>query len=345
MKILLLFSLLVFNFAAYAQTATVLDILETVAVAPPKFENYLAKKGFVFIGSTNLNDTVAKEYIYKGTAKEKPVDSIKRGTTFFSSKEDFCFTYHTYSAAEYKKIINQLTGQGFFCNRQKDSLTAASLLFQHADVTVNVSSEAVDSLTEYNFLVRKQPLPKPKEILFAEDLAIFNSHEYLRYYFGDKNVKKDIYYLSENQVAKCSVLFANSNRQVVFLWSDEADNCGLEKMYFGGQLQSASSMQYDKIVEENLWQLKSGIHAGMSLYALRILNDAAFNFYGGNSPSTGTVLAENTGKIDFKKTGIILGCMNCTDADFFKKAVINSDDAMAEQRILFVQTIILNPAK
>jgi hypothetical protein len=106
-----------------------------------------------------------------------------------------------------------------------------------------------------------------------------------------------------------------------------------------------STLQYDKNVAENIWRLKSGIRAGMSLYSLRILNDAAFNFNGGNSSNTGLVSTDSTGKVDFKTQGIVLGCMNCNDPRFLKQAVLNSDDAIAEERILFVHTIILDPAR
>jgi hypothetical protein len=76
-----------------------------------------------------------------------------------------------------------------------------------------------------------------------------------------------------------------------------------------------------------------------------MLNDAAFNFNGGSSKNSGMVSTDSTGKINFKKESVILGCMNCTDPAFYKKAVINSDDAIQEERILFVHTIILDPAR
>ena len=188
-------------------------------------------------------------------------------------------------------------------------------------------------------------MPRPKEISFAEDLSAFTSHEYLRYYFGEQNVKKDIYYLSDKKVAKCSVLFPNTNRQVVFLWADEANNCSLSKIYIGGQLMAEINLKYENNIPENIWRLKSGVCQGMSLYQLRKLNDAAFNFNGGNSSNTGMVATDSTGKLDFKRESIILGCMNCSDPAFYKKAVINSDDAIEEERILFVHTIILDPSK
>ena len=322
---------------------SVSTLLEASSVSKQKFDGYISKKGFASIGASYQTDTIARMYTYTGSRQKKTSDSIKREFIRFSTKESFYFTYSTTSAGEYQKIKSELKKEGFFCNQEKDSVNATSFFYQSKDVTVTISFNSIDSLTEYSFLVKKTILPKPKEIVYAEDLSVFNSHELLRYYFGDKNVKKDIYYLSEREIGKCSILFPNSNRQVVFLWADEVNNCDLLNIFIGGQLLTESSLQYDKNIAENIWQLKSGIHAGMSLYSLRMLNDAAFNFYGGHSANTGLVLKDSTGKINFKKENIILGCLNCNDSKFFRQSVLNSDDAIRDERILFVHTIILNP--
>jgi len=344
---LLLFYLLLLGYTSEGQVLSALNVSEVSYIPRQKFDGYISKKGFAFIGTSYKADTIARDFDFKGVGKNKAADSIPvlRTLTSFSTKEDFSFTYRTTSSTEYQKIKTDIKKEGFFCYQEKDSLSMASLLFQHNDVTVNISSKAIDTLTEYSFLVRKQELPKPKEIVYAEDLSSFTSHEYLKFYFGEKNVQKDIYYLSEKQIGKCSVLFPNTNRQVVFLWADEKNNCNLAKIYIGGQLMAESSLEYDKNIPENLWRLKSGIRPGMSLYQLRMLNDAAFNFNGGNSKNSGMVSADSTGKINFKKECIILGCMNCTDPAFYKKSVINSDEAIQDERILFIHTIILEPTR
>lgn len=346
-RLLLFFYLLILGYAAAGQVVTALDVAEVSYIPKQKFDSYIAKKGFAFVGTSYKTDTIARDFDFKGAGKAKVPDSIPvlRTLTSFSTKEDFSFIYRTTSLTEYQKIKADIKKEGFFCNQEKDSLTVSSLLFQHNDVTVNISSKSIDTLTEYSFFIRKQELPRPKEIVYAEDLSSFTSHEYLRFYFGEKNVQKDIYYLSERQVGKCSVLFPNTNRQVVFLWSDEKNNCNLAKIYIGGQLMAESSLEYDRNIPENVWRLKSGIRPGMSLYQLRMLNDAAFNFNGGKSNNSGMVATDSTGKLDFKKENIILGCMNCTDPAFYKKTVINSDEAIQDERILFVQTIILDPAR
>jgi hypothetical protein len=342
-----LFIALAYN--SYGQIHAVLNLVEATTVPKQKIESYVSKKGFVYLGSSYQADTIAKDYNFKGYGKNKIKDSAERaalrGITVFNTKEDFCFTYRTTSVNEFAKIKSDIKEEGFFSYEESDPLVPFPSLYQSKDLTIIISSKLIDSVTEYSFLVRKQILPKPKEIVFAEDLFSFGSHEYLSYYFGDKNVKKDIYYLSEKKIGKCSILFPNTNRQIVFLWGDEVNNCKLIRMYIGGQLMAESSIGYDQNIAENVWQLKSGIVPGMSLYQLRKLNDAAFDFHGGNSANTGLVFTENTGKVDFKNENILLGCINCNDAAFYKKAVVNSDDAIQEERILFVHTIIVDPVK
>jgi hypothetical protein len=329
----------------HSQVITAAHLIETAKVPRQKFEGYIVKQNFVFVGNDFKGDTIIREYVYRLTAKAAKKDSVNKSLSFFSTKEDICYSVTVNSADEGKRIIKEFKKEGFFCNSVNDTASAEPMLYQHNDYSVLVNTKPVDTFIAYTFLVRKQEMPKPKDIKFAEDLFIFNSHEYLRFYFGDENVKKDVYYLTEDKKRKCTIIFPNTSRQAVFLWSDEMNNCSINKIYIGGQLRTGGAVDYDRNVAENLWQLKSGIHPGMSLYTLRVLNDAAFNFYGGNNLNTGMIFTDSTGKINFKKENVILGCMNCTDNHFKKQTVINSDEALSEERILFVHTIILEPGK
>jgi hypothetical protein len=165
----------------------------------------------------------------------------------------------------------------------------------------------------------------------------------LIYYFGEDNVKKDIYYFSGNEIANCSVLFINTNRQVIFIWVDEFNKRTISNLLFGGQQKLKSQIDYDRYVAENNWELKSGVHAGMSIYELRKINENNFNFYGGNAINSGLILGEINGKIDFKRESIILGCMNCKDDTYRSTTVMTADDAIADGRILFVLSVVLYP--
>ncbi len=344
-KRVLTYLLLCLFLPASSQVFTASRLLEALKIQKSKFESFIAKQSFQFIGHDYKGDTIVREYNYRPSAKALKKDSIKKELTFLSTKEDYSYAFHTYSADDGRRLVKEFKKEGFLCNNEADTAIAHNLLYQHNDITVAVTKNIVDSIWKYSFLLRKQKLPKAKEIIYAEDLFVFNSHEYLRSYFGDENVRKDVYYLADGKVGKCSVLFANTNRQVVFLWVDDVNNRQLSRLYIGGQLRTGSAIDYERNIAENIWQLKNGVHAGMSLYTLRVLNDAAFNFYGGASNNTGMIFTESNGKLNFKKANIILGCMNCTDAKFASQPVINSDDAIGEERILFVHTIIVEPDK
>lgn len=339
--ILLFVFFTVISILVNAQVFTASRLMDIAAVPKPKFESYISKQNFVGLGNDYKGDTIVRDYKYRSYIKGGKRDSIERSLTYFATKDDFSFVFVTMSAEEGQRILREFKKEGFFCNNEKDSLTLSGLLYQHNDFTVQLFKKPADTLTEYSFLLKKQPLPKPKEIKFAEDLTAFNSHEYLRFYFGEENVKNDIYYLSDTKIGKCTVLFPNTGRQAVFLWKDEVNNNLLSKIYIGGQLRTGSAVDYAQNIAENLWQLKSGVHPGMSLYTLRLLNDAAFNFYGGNNAKAGLVLTDSTGKLNFKRENVILGCMNCNDNSFSRKTIINSDEALEAERILFVHTIII----
>jgi hypothetical protein len=218
-----------------------------------------------------------------------------------------------------------------------------SVMYQHNEYTATAYATTEDSLILYSILYTRKDFPEPKEIYYGEDLLQFSSHEYLIYYFGEDNVKKDIYYFSGNEIANCSVLFINTNRQVIFIWVDEFNKRTISNLLFGGQQKLKSQIDYDRYVAENNWELKSGVHAGMSIYELRKINENNFNFYGGNAINSGLILGEINGKIDFKRESIILGCMNCKDDTYRSTAVMTADDAIADGRILFVLSVVLYP--
>ncbi len=342
-KLLFFYFFIFISFSCSAQAFAPINILDAIKITSKKIDSYFLQNGFSFSGYTTNTDSIIKDYSFKRSAKLKHNDSLERSISLYNQKENFCLSYRTTSSKEFNQIVSSLIKEGFFCATQVDTSYTLPRLFQFSDVIIKIWAKPIDSLIEYTFQIKRYNLPKPTEIEFAEDLLSFNSQESLRYYFGEKNVKKDFYYLSENKLGKCSVLFANTNRQVVFLWSDEINNCEIEKLFIGGQLMVKSAIDNRQNVAENLWRLKSGIRPGMSLYQLRQLNDAAFNFNGGKSVNTGMIFNDSTGKINFKKENIILGCVNCNDPAFLSKSVINSDEAIRDERIFFVHTIILNP--
>lgn len=328
-----------------AQVLSFDNLLTTAALPQPKFDVYIFKKGFLQTGKSQHADTLVNQYTCRKviTKKGKPVDTIMRLLSRAVCKDFFSVKYITTSPAECAALKEKMKAAKFYCNEEADSLTAPSLLYQNYDVTISTSTAMVDSITTYTFLFYQKIFPKPADIFYADDLLTFTSHEYLVYFFGENNVKKDIYFLSGNEMAKCSVLFSNTQRQVVFIWQDEVNRSGIANLLFGGQQRLKSTMENNNFIGESNWLFKSGIRAGMTLYELRNLNGNDFKFYGGNSVNSGSIIPDNGGKLDFKKEDIILGCINCKDGKFSSTSILNADDALADGRIVFVLSVILNP--
>lgn len=322
-------------------------LLNMLSLSVSKLESQLSGKRYYASGTELFGDTTVKAYLYRPVirnSKKKLTDSVGRKFLRSVLKETFTLTYQTTSAEEYTGIIATLKKEGFYCEYEKDStVKSASYFYQHEDYTADASIKNIDGTAWYSITFFKKTLPVTRDLYFAEDLLEFTSHEYLVYYFGAKNVKKDVYYFAKNDIANCSVLFINTNRQVIFVWRDGLNRRKIDNLLFGGQHKLKSQQDYDKFIAENSWMLKSGLHAGMTLFELRTLNGTNFSFCGGDAPNPGLVSAESTGKVDFKNADIILGCINCADDKFLDAKTLYADKAMDDGRVLFVLTIALYP--
>jgi hypothetical protein len=332
--------------SSYAQVLSLEQLLSMATLLPAKSDAYILKKGFFQQEQVHNGDCTT--YLYGFTKppakKGRPVDSTERLLCKRIFKDGFSIHWQTNSAKEYAAIVQQMEAKGFYCNQQEDSSNASLLLYQHGDITISTAKRMKDSLPTFSFAIYQKSFPLPQDIYYADDLAAFTSHEYLVYFFGEPNVKRDIYYLSGNEMVKCSVLFSNTARQVVFIWADETNRTGISNLLFGGQQRLQSAIGSSHFVGESSWMLKSGVHAGMSLYELRVLNGNDFKFYAGNSANAGAIVPDNSGKLDFKKEDIVLGCMNCNDEKFGSATMLNADEAIADGRIVFVLSVILTPS-
>ncbi|MES2849471.1 MAG: hypothetical protein V4685_10480 [Bacteroidota bacterium] len=326
----------------YGQLPDAQKLIDIFSIPAAKFDDWAAKKKFYFTFNTKNEDTLIRHYDFKSVVKKgKLVDSIERSIQCKENEKDFNLVYQTASEPEFSALIQQLKAMGFYCNMEGEA-AKDRLLYQHKDFIAKTYTEIKDSTTFYSLQFHEQDFPDPAEIMYADDLLCFTSHEYLVHYFGEENVKKDYYFFSGNELANCSVLFVNTSRQVVFIWRDEVNRRGIDDILFGGQQKLKSAMSGGKYVAESDWRFKSGVHPGMTLYELRILNGDDIKFYGGNSLKSGTVITGNKGKLDFYKEEIILGCVNCTDNNFAKAEVMNADEALADGKILFVLSVVLN---
>jgi hypothetical protein len=348
-KIIALWVITVYAGLANGQQLEASKLLDLLSYTQPKLESYLLTRRFINAGTQPAGDTLVKTYEYRPQAKarKKQGEGVERNLVKKTLKETFTLTYQTTVAAEYQSILAALKKQGFTCEYEKDSsFTPTAYLYQHEAYSAEVFISKDDNNNSwYQFTFFKKTLPVDKELYFAEDLLEFTSHEYLVYYFGAKNVTRDVYYFAGNDIANCSVLFINTKRQVIFVWKDAINRRKIDNLMFGGQHKLKSQQSSDNVIAENSWQLKSGVHAGMPLFELRMLNEKNIAFCGGDAANPGLIFPESSGKVDFTNADVVLGCTNCNDEKFTDARVLYADKEMQDGRVLFVLIIALYPIK
>lgn len=306
---------------------------------PKKFDNYLSKRKFSSCGKRAVSDTLISLYNQK-PGKKNP-DSIIRNIETFQAKEYFAFTYVTSSKDEYESLKRNLDEEGFYCGNCNSG--AEEVFYQRKDVSVRVNEVRTDEDTLYSFAYKQDELPTPGQIQHANDLLLFKSHEILAAFFGDKNVIKDVYYFSEREISKCSVLFPKTSRQAVFIWEDQANFCKPSYVIVGGGMRIGSSESYDGVIGENVWTLKDGIYPGMPINHLVKLNGENFRFYGSNSAYPYMVTPENTGSLSFKQNRVMLGCLNPTGSKMLNNPTVNASEVLADNLGMYVLMIMVFP--
>ena len=327
----------------YSQRFYANDFLFASSFSSKKFESYLSKRNFTPAGSRSENGTLVNIYSFKPEKKKKKDTlHITRSVELFQTKDNFSFTYITSLKDEFTESLSSLKENGFFCGNENDTVAA---LYQRKNVTVLASLiKGMEGDTLYSLFFQQKELPLPETIQIAEDLLQFYSHEYLVSVFGEKHVIKDLYYFSEKEFSKCSVLFPKTSRQAVFIWEDEANLCKQAYVIIGGNMNTASSVNYDGVIGENVWHSKDGVYSGMSLYSLIKLNGGAFNFYGKNSKFPYMIVPENSGTLNFKKNRVVLGCLNPTGSALLSNPTINAEDIISDNLGLYVFMLMLMPS-
>ena len=327
--------------AGNTQGLSTRSLLDLVDMPLSKTDKFIEQRNFYKAGFDYAGDTVLASYRFRPKKRDKD-DTIVRAVQIRKLKTDYSVIYQTGSLSEFQEIRRDLKGDGFVHGRPLDSLPELRQVFQRKNVLIESWLQpGEDSL--YTLRLKSRELPELKDILYGEDLLLFNSHEELLTVFGGKYVKKDIYYFSEHEFSRCSVLFGNTDRQAVFIWKDETNNYGLSYLVLGGQLMLEKTVDFNLHVAENSWTLKSKVHAGMNLRELRKLNGIDFSFYNVRTRYSGMVLPDKSGNIDFKREGVVLACINCSDIEAGDKSMISADEALAEGRNIFVFTIMLYP--
>ena len=328
----------------HSQEFSAKDFLFASSVPSKKLESYLTKNHFLPGGSKIQDGSQVNIYRYlkpqKGK-KRKDTLHIDRTIEILRTKNNFSFTYITSLKKEFDESLLELKESGFFCGNEKDT---TGILFQRKNITVLASTLKETDDTLYSLVIHQQELPLPETIQFAEDLLQFYSHEYLVSFFGESNVIKDLYYFSEKDVAKCSVLFPKTSRQAVFIWEDNINLCKPAYLIIGGNMNTSTISNYDGVIGENVWNSKAGIYSGMSLNSLMRLNGNSFKFYGKNSPSPYMIVPENTGAINFKTNRVVLGCLNPSGSRLLNNSTISADEILSDNLGIYVYMMMILPS-
>lgn len=298
------------------------------------------RKGFVLSESKQDSGTLRAIFIEKNKSGKRNTAS-KRSIEISIKENAKYFTLHTPEINEYVQGQQSLIKSGYFYDSQKDVNKEPSMLFQKENITISAVTQMQDSIAQYSFCLKEKVIPT--ELKYAEDLLHFDSHEFLASFFGEQNVKKDIYYFSEKELKKCSILFSGTPRQVVFVWGDDVYLNNLLYIMVTNILPTEGAKNTSPFAGNNEWQLKNGIHPGMDLKELLKINEADFDIYGNKSELSFLVKPNEYGKVDFKKTAILLSCHQCFDNKIFNTTTVSALDVAKANLPVQVFDIVIYP--
>lgn len=367
MRRLSLFLFLLYTAPLYSQVITVADFAELTTLPDKKINGYIAKMGFVQVARTLDDGKIVNEFFYKN--KKQPYDTVIRFLSGYRNGSITGVIYQTSSFTEFNRILNDFRVNGFMNGGQKrdtastrdstragDSLRIAdsvvmtdtarikdSLFFQKGDMTVRIREEMRDEIRMFVLIAERKPIPTSSSLRFAEDLLFFDSYESLVAKFGVANVRKDMYYFSEEDSSRCSVLFPDSKQQAIFIWGDQPNDRTLSFLMIGGSLRPESSSGFNQTVSLSTWKSFTGVYTGMRLAEMVRINESDFNFYGFNSDFALMVVPEKKGNIDFKKTGVVLGCLNCNNTPVMRAEKVSAEAAIAAGLQLYIISLVLMP--
>ncbi len=342
MKKQLLILLLQFIFAGpvNSQSFTVDDLIKLSSVSPKLLDNHLKREGFSNIRHW-IDYDLRKISFYEKIKTAKRDSLTGRVVELYKKGGIRYLEFHTPSFTEYLDGHRRLVKAGFFHDEKKELTQTGNKIYQKKNMVVLATTSSTDDIIQYNFQLTVNEYPNPSSIRYAEDLLKFNSHEYLAGFFGEKNVKKDLFYFSEKELKSCTVLFGNSNRQAVFVWNDEENLRDLSYILVSNIISTVSAEKFNQVLGLNKWELENGIYSGMSIKELLKLNQKDFEIYGSLSEKAFMIKQENEGKIDFKKVAVMLSCNNCNDDKLLKNSAVKAFDIAEENLPMYVYHIII----
>lgn len=342
-KILLILILQGFTAGQANCQSFTIDELIALAYLPSKnMDHYLNKKGFVLSWSSSDSGTMRATFVEKKKFKKLNIGPKKRIEIDLKNGSKN-FTLHITALNEYIEGQRRLIKSGFFYDTLKDVNKASSMLFQKANISVKATTEIEDSITHYSFNLTEKAIPS--SLMYAEDLLQFDSHQFLVSFFGEQNVKKDMYYLSEKELKRCSVLFSGTPRQAVFVWEDETYLNDLAYILVSNVLPTEGAKNNNPLSRHNEWQLKNGIYPGMALKDLLKINEMDFDIYGNKSELAFLAKPNQYGKVDFKKTAVMLSCHQCYDNKIFNQTLVSALEVAKANLPMRVFDVVVYPSR
>ncbi|MET0393256.1 MAG: hypothetical protein ABW019_08950 [Chitinophagaceae bacterium] len=353
MRKLYLFIILLYTVPLYSQVVTVNDFITLTSLQDKRINGYIAKMGFVQVPRTLDDGTLVNEFFYRN--KKDPFDTTVRFLSGYRSNGTTGVSYLTSSFTESRAVLREFRLNGFTSGSADTTMKTDSMLIadsiaadtvnslQKEDMTLKLSEEMRDEIRMYKILLEKKPAPASSALRFANDLLFFSSHESLVTKFGEGNVEKNMYYFSQTDSSRCSVLYPASNRQAIFIWDDQANYRSLAYVMIGGGLRADKPADQDRTVGLNAWKCNSGLFTGMRLSEVVRINGGDFSFFGNASEFAMMAAPEKKGNIDFSKTGIVLGCFNCQGSPLIRTEKISAESAIAAGLQLYIVSIVLLP--
>jgi hypothetical protein len=320
----------------WSQTFSLTDLIDFANYSPSKFNTRITKFGF----KPQEEETDFVKYSFQKISKDK---KIEKSITKFNKDHIGSIAFEKMTDSEYLLLKAKIDGEGYTSGITKGDAE----LFQKGNITISAHPVIDSALNEkyFNVKVETRVLPRLKDIHYAEDLLILDSHENIAALFGKYNVVKDVFVHSDGRTKKCSVLFPNSTNEVVFIWEDEVNYKSVAVIRIGGSPHTKGSEKYNSAIGQSSWTSNQGIYVGMSLKELEQKNEAELEFYGWDWNTGGTVVSSKNGKIDLKKISFILSCFNCDGPKYKSNKVNSSTTALEEDKRIHLSTMVLLPPK
>ena len=340
-KIPVLLALLFCAVTGRSQQVDLKDLVEFTDLDVQKFDAHIGRKAFK--RDYNSPRETQSNYNYFQVKKVKKGEPITRKISYQQASEPVV-CYQTTSEKEFSQLKHKMLDAGFRCYENQED-AEKPLLYQKGPYAINTSTEIIDSAVYYTLVLNRLAVPKLKDINYVEDLLQVSSHEVLVDLFGHSNVQQDIFRFSETETNTCSVLFPNTPREVIFIWDDEANYRRISFLLIGKHAETRGTSGFSRQVEQNEWVSRQGVYQNMTLRELQELNGGKVQFYGWASEQPGVLTPANTGKIDFKKLGIVLSCLDCSGNKIYQTSLVDSQRAIADDKRIYVSAMIILPEK